>query len=65
VVLAVIDPIAAIPIFMSEARAFPPFPVLDVTVVIVMVPVLGIVVMVPVLGKGDPAHKACGKERER
>ena len=72
VILAVVDSIAAIPVFVLEARAFPPILVFDVTVVVVMAPVLGVVVMVPVLavvvivlGKGDTAHKTCGKERER
>jgi uncharacterized membrane protein len=54
--LAVVDFITAIPVFVSDGCAFSPFLVLDVSVV---------VVMVLVLGKGDAAHKACGKDRER
>lgn len=65
VILAVIDFIAAIPVFVSDGCALPPFLVLDVSVVVVMVPILGVVVMVPVLGKGDTSHKTCGEDRER
>ena len=53
VVLAVIDLIAAIPVFVFDWSTFLPFLVLDVSVVVVMF-----------LGKGDAAHKACGKDRE-
>jgi hypothetical protein len=63
VILAVIDFIAAIPVFVSDGCALPPFLVLDVTMVVVMVPILGVVVVV--LGKGDTSHKTCGEDRER
>jgi hypothetical protein len=69
VILAVVDLIAAIPVLVLEARAFPPILVFDVTVVVAMALVLGVVVMicivVMVLSKGDTAHKTCGKDRER
>jgi hypothetical protein len=52
--LAVIDFIAAIPVFVFDWSTFLPFLVLDVCMVVVMV-----------LGKGDAAHKASGKNRER
>ena len=53
VILAVIDSIAAIPVFVSDGCISLPFLVLDVRVVVVMV-----------LGKDGAAHKACGKDRE-
>ena len=77
VILAVVDSIAAIPVLVLEARTFPPIPVFDVTVVVVMVPVvvmtvLGVVMMVAVLGvvvmvlgKGDAPPETGGKDRER
>ena len=53
-ILAVIDLIAAIPVFVFDWSTFLPFLVLDVCVVVVMV-----------LGKGDAARKTCGEDRER
>jgi hypothetical protein len=53
-ILAVIDFIAAIPIFVFDWSTFLPVLVLDICMVVVMV-----------LGKGDAAHKASGKNRER
>ena len=51
--MVVIDLIGALPVFVLDHCASLPFLVLDIRVVVVMV-----------LGKGDAAHKACGKNRE-
>jgi hypothetical protein len=53
--LVVIDPVAAIPVFVVDDRASLPFSMLDVSVV---------VAMVPVLGDGDAPHKSGGKDRK-
>ena len=70
VILAVVDLIAAIPVVVIEAGAFPPILVFDITVVVAMALVLGVVVVVlgivvMILGKGDTSHKTCGKDCER
>jgi hypothetical protein len=53
VILAVIDSIASIPVIVFDWCTFLPFLVLDVCVIVVMI-----------LGKGNAAHKVCGKDRE-
>jgi hypothetical protein len=54
VILGLVDFITAIPVLLLDGYAFPPFLVLDVSVVVMMV-----------LGSGHATHETCGKDRER
>src|ERR1035441_8793668 len=57
--------ITAIPVFVLDGCASPPFLVFDISVVIMTVLVLVVVMTVLILGNGDTAHETCGKDRER